>query len=142
MAGGADARGPHGRNGQGAAVSRRLQRLDPADQGAHRHALDGNPHPDRREGDRHRSGRDRPVGQTGRAGAAGYAERGIGGYYLDILPDRVALARYGIMIQDVQDVIATALGGQTVTTTVEGRQRFGVNMRYPRDLRSDPISIA
>jgi hypothetical protein len=49
MAGGADARGPHGRNGQGAAVSRRLQRLDPADQGAHRHALDGDPHPDRCE---------------------------------------------------------------------------------------------
>src|SRR4029453_8016023 len=49
---------------------------------------------------------------------------------------------YGIMIQDVHDVIATALGGQTVTTTVEGRQRFGVNMRYPRDLRSDPSAIA
>ncbi len=74
--------------------------------------------------------------------SSAYAERGIGGYYLDIIPDRAALARYGIMIQDVQDVIATALGGQTVTTTVEGRQRFGVNMRYPRDLRSDPISIA
>ncbi len=70
--------------------------------------------------------------------SSAYAERGIGGYYLDIVPDRAALARYGIMIQDVQDVIATALGGQTVTTTVEGRQRFSVNMRYPRDLRSDP----
>jgi Cu(I)/Ag(I) efflux system membrane protein CusA/SilA len=74
--------------------------------------------------------------------SSAYAERGIGGYYLDIVPDRAALARYGIMIQDVQDVIATALGGQTVTTTVEGRQRFSVNMRYPRDLRSDPASIA
>jgi copper/silver efflux system protein len=74
--------------------------------------------------------------------SSAYAERGIGGYYLDIVPDRAALAWYGIMIQDVQDVIATALGGQTVTTTVEGRQRFSVNMRYPRDLRSDPISIA
>ena len=67
--------------------------------------------------------------------SSAYAERGIGGYYLDITPDRAALARYGIMVQDVQDVIATALGGQTVTTTVEGRQRFTVNMRYPRDLR-------
>ena len=57
-------------------------------------------------------------------------------------PDREALARYGIMIQDVQDVIATALGGQTVTTTVEGRQRFSVNMRYPRDLRDNPQAIA
>src|SRR5260370_40848293 len=45
------------------------------------------------------------------------------------------------MVQDVQDVIGTALGGQTVTTTVEGRQRFGVNMRYPRDLRGDTQSI-
>jgi copper/silver efflux system protein len=74
--------------------------------------------------------------------SSAYAERGIGGYYLDVTPDRASLARYGIMVQDVQDVIATALGGQTVTTTVEGRQRFGVNMRYPRDLRSDPQAIA
>ena len=74
--------------------------------------------------------------------SSAYAERTIGGYYLDIVPDREALARYGILIQDVQDVIATALGGQTVTTTIEGRQRFTVNMRYPRDLRSDPRSIA
>jgi Cu(I)/Ag(I) efflux system membrane protein CusA/SilA len=48
----------------------------------------------------------------------------------------------GIMVQDVQDVIGTALGGQTVTTTVEGRQRFSVNMRYPRDLRSNAQAIA
>ncbi|MEO6945444.1 MAG: CusA/CzcA family heavy metal efflux RND transporter, partial [Nitrobacter sp.] len=74
--------------------------------------------------------------------SSAYAERTIGGYYLDITPDRAALARYGITIQDVQDVIATALGGQTVTTTVEGRQRFTVNMRYPRALRSNPQSIA
>ena len=69
--------------------------------------------------------------------SSAYAERALGGYYLDVTPDRAALARYGIMVQDVQDVIATALGGQTVTTTVEGRQRFSVNMRYPRDLRSN-----
>jgi Cu(I)/Ag(I) efflux system membrane protein CusA/SilA len=74
--------------------------------------------------------------------SSAYAERGIGGYYLDVTPDRAALARYGIMIQDVQDVIGTALGGQTVTTTVEGRERFGVNMRYPRDLRDNPQAIA
>ncbi len=74
--------------------------------------------------------------------SSAYAERGIGGYYLDVTPDREALARYGIMVQDVQDVIATALGGQTVTTTVEGRQRFSVNMRYPRDLRESPQAIA
>ncbi|MGH6767083.1 MAG: efflux RND transporter permease subunit, partial [Bradyrhizobium sp.] len=74
--------------------------------------------------------------------SSAYAERGIGGYYLDVTPDRAALARYGIMVQDVQDVIATALGGQTVTTTVEGRQRFSVNMRYPRNLRDNPQAIA
>src|SRR5260221_6944522 len=74
--------------------------------------------------------------------SSAYAERGLGGYYLDVTPDRAALARYGIMVQDVQDVIATALGGQTVTTTVEGRQRFSVNMRYPRDLRSNAQAIA
>ena len=74
--------------------------------------------------------------------SSAYAERALGGYYLDVTPDRAALARYGIMVQDVQDVIATALGGQTVTTTVEGQQRFGVNMRYPRDLRSSPQAIA
>jgi Cu(I)/Ag(I) efflux system membrane protein CusA/SilA len=74
--------------------------------------------------------------------SSAYAERGIGGYYLEITPDRSALARYGIMIQDVQDTIAAALGGQTVTTTVEGRQRFTVNTRYPRDLRDNPKTIA
>ncbi|MEO5758304.1 MAG: efflux RND transporter permease subunit [Mesorhizobium sp.] len=74
--------------------------------------------------------------------SSAYAERVIGGYYLDIVPDREALGRYGLAVGDVQDVIATALGGETVTTTVEGRERYGVNIRYPRDLRSSPQSIA
>ena len=74
--------------------------------------------------------------------SSAYAERGIGGYYLEITPDRAALARYGMLVQDVQDTIAAALGGQIVTTTVEGRQRFTVNMRYPRDLRDHPKTIA
>jgi copper/silver efflux system protein len=74
--------------------------------------------------------------------SSAYAERGLGGYYLDVTPDRAALARYGIMVQDVQNVIGTALGGETVTTTVEGRQRFSVNMRYPRDLRDNAQAIA
>jgi copper/silver efflux system protein len=74
--------------------------------------------------------------------SSAYAERVTGGYYLEITPDRAAMARYGLMVQDIQDTIAMALGGQSVTTTVEGRQRFGVNMRYPRDLRSDPQAIA
>jgi copper/silver efflux system protein len=71
-----------------------------------------------------------------------YAERIIGGYYLDITPDRDALARYGLMVGDVQDVVATALGGDAITTTVEGRERYTVNIRYPRDLRSNPQAIA
>ncbi len=74
--------------------------------------------------------------------SSAYAERVIGGYYLDIVPDREALGRYGLAVGDVQDVIATALGGETVTTTVEGRERYGVNVRYPRDLRSNPQAIA
>nr|CCD32040.1 heavy metal efflux pump, CzcA family [Methylocystis sp. SC2] len=74
--------------------------------------------------------------------SSAYAERVMGGYYLDIAPDRAALARYGLMIDDLQAIIATALGGETVTTTVEGRERYGVNIRYPRDFRSDPRAIA
>jgi Cu(I)/Ag(I) efflux system membrane protein CusA/SilA len=71
-----------------------------------------------------------------------YAERVISGYYLDVVPDRAALARYGLTIGELQEVIASALGGETVTTTVEGRERYGVNVRYPRDFRSDPQAIA
>ena len=71
-----------------------------------------------------------------------YAERVNGGYFLDIVPDRIALGRYGLSIGDVQDTIATALGGDIVTTMVEGRERYGVTIRYPRDLRSDPEAIA
>jgi Cu(I)/Ag(I) efflux system membrane protein CusA/SilA len=71
-----------------------------------------------------------------------FAERITGGFYLNIEPDRQQLARYGLSVGAVQDVIATALGGEMVTTTVEGRERFGVTVRYPRELRSDPQSIA
>jgi Cu(I)/Ag(I) efflux system membrane protein CusA/SilA len=71
-----------------------------------------------------------------------YAERITGGFYLNIEPDREQLARYGLAVGDLQDVIGTALGGEMVTTTVEGRERFGVSVRYPRELRSDPQQIA
>ena len=74
--------------------------------------------------------------------SSAYAERVIGGYFLDITPDREALGRYGLTIGDVQDVIATALGGQSVTSTVEGRERYTVNVRYPRAYRSNPQAIA
>jgi copper/silver efflux system protein len=71
-----------------------------------------------------------------------YAERITGGYYLDIEPDRMALARYGLAVGDLLEVVSSALGGEMVTTTVEGRERFGVTARYPRELRSDPEAIA
>src|SRR5437899_863015 len=71
-----------------------------------------------------------------------FAERALGGYYLDIQPDRAALDRYGLTINDIQQVVQTALGGEMVTNTVEGRERFSVNVRYPRGLRDDPQAIA
>ncbi len=71
-----------------------------------------------------------------------YAERVTGGYYLNIVPERMQLARYGITVGELQEVIGTALGGELVTTTVEGLERFGVIVRYPRELRSSPQLIA
>ena len=73
--------------------------------------------------------------------ASAFAERLTGGYYLDVEPDLRQLARYGLSVGEVQDVIAVALGGELATTTVEGRERFGVIVRYPRELRGDPQSI-
>ena len=60
-----------------------------------------------------------------------FAERAVSGYYLDIDIDRAAAARHGLNVGDVQTVIATAIGGMTVTQTVEGRERYGVRVRYP-----------
>ena len=71
-----------------------------------------------------------------------YAERITGGYYLDIEPDRLALARYGLAVGDLLEVVTVALGGNVITTTVEGRERFDVAIRYPRELRTDPQAIA
>jgi Cu(I)/Ag(I) efflux system membrane protein CusA/SilA len=71
-----------------------------------------------------------------------FAERVLGGYYLNIEPDREAIARYGISIDDVQNTLKSALGGEELTTTVEGRERYGVIVRYPRDLRGSPDAIA
>ncbi|MGH7585876.1 MAG: efflux RND transporter permease subunit, partial [Gemmatimonadales bacterium] len=70
-----------------------------------------------------------------------YAERGFGGRYLDIRPDAAALARYGLTTGDVQEVLAVALGGEEITTTVEGRERFPVQVRYARDFRDSPEAI-
>jgi Cu(I)/Ag(I) efflux system membrane protein CusA/SilA len=74
--------------------------------------------------------------------SSAYAERVNGGYFLDIAPDRARIARYGLSIADVQRTIAIALGAEPITTTVEGRERYSVVIRYPRDVRSDPDAIA
>ena len=66
-----------------------------------------------------------------------YAERVAGGYFVDITPRRETLARYGLTIEDLQNVIMSAIGGETISTTVEGRERYSINVRYPRDLRSN-----
>ncbi len=74
--------------------------------------------------------------------SSAFAERITGGFYINIEPDRTQLARYGLAVGDLQDVIGTALGGEMVTTMVEGRERFGVTVRYPRELRANPQQIA
>ncbi|HWO56894.1 MAG TPA: efflux RND transporter permease subunit [bacterium] len=66
-----------------------------------------------------------------------FSERNTGGYFVDIVPDRTAIARYGLTMRDVQDVIEAAIGGMPIEVTVEGRARFSVNVRYPRDLRQN-----
>ncbi len=71
-----------------------------------------------------------------------FAERITGGYYLDIDPQRDQLARYGLAVGDLLTVVGSALGGEMLTTTVEGRERFAVTMRYPRELRGDAESMA
>ncbi|MBC8514560.1 efflux RND transporter permease subunit [bacterium] len=71
-----------------------------------------------------------------------FADRLTGGTYLDIEVDREAASRHGLTVGDVQDVIMTAVGGMDVTTTVEGRERYAINVRYMRELRSDPAALA
>ncbi|HEY6000022.1 MAG TPA: efflux RND transporter permease subunit [bacterium] len=66
-----------------------------------------------------------------------FAERVTGGYFVDIEPRRDQIARYGLTIAAVQRVIMTAVGGENITTTIEGRERYAVNIRYPRELRDD-----
>jgi Cu(I)/Ag(I) efflux system membrane protein CusA/SilA len=64
-------------------------------------------------------------------------ERSVGGLYVDVIPNRERLARYGLQVEDVNEVIESALGGLPVTTTVEGRNRFTVNVRYAQDFRTN-----
>jgi Cu(I)/Ag(I) efflux system membrane protein CusA/SilA len=71
-----------------------------------------------------------------------FAERVTGGRYIDIEVDRALAARYGLNVMDVQDMIRTAIGGENITTTVEGRERYPVNLRYPRALRDSVSALA
>jgi len=70
-----------------------------------------------------------------------YAERTMGGHALDIEPDRRQLARYGLGVADVTGVIASGVGAEPVTTMIEGRERYPVNLRLARAVRSDPVSL-
>ena len=74
--------------------------------------------------------------------AAVFADRIVGKPYLLIDIDRVKIARYGISIQSVQDVLKVAVGGMVITQTVEGRERYGIRVRYPRELRANPSDLA
>jgi Cu(I)/Ag(I) efflux system membrane protein CusA/SilA len=75
--------------------------------------------------------------RTVRGTLSAYPDRTFGGYYLDFDVDRLAAARYGLTTGDVQDVVRTAVGGMNVTTTVEGVERYPLNVRYARELRDD-----
>ncbi|MSP49017.1 MAG: efflux RND transporter permease subunit [Alphaproteobacteria bacterium] len=71
-----------------------------------------------------------------------YAERPVGGRYVDVAIDRRAAARYGLNIADVQQIVRTAVGGEVVTRSIEGVQRFPVNLRYPQHWRGSPEALA
>ncbi|MGP8237188.1 MAG: efflux RND transporter permease subunit [Limisphaerales bacterium] len=66
-----------------------------------------------------------------------FAERTTGGYFLDFTPNREVAGRYGLSVVDVIDIVETAIGGKTIATTVEGRERYPINVRYARDFRED-----
>jgi Cu(I)/Ag(I) efflux system membrane protein CusA/SilA len=71
-----------------------------------------------------------------------FGDRAVGGYFLDFDIDREKAARHGLTVGDIQDVIMSAIGGMQVTETVEGLERYPVNIRYPRDLRDDPEQLS
>ena len=78
---------------------------------------------------------------VGRYTTSAFAEKTLGGSYLDIRIRRGEIARYGLAVADVQDVVATAVGGMGVTLTVEGLERYSVNIRYPQELRDSLASL-
>jgi len=71
-----------------------------------------------------------------------FGDRAVGGYFLDFDIDRQQVARHGLTVGDVQDVIMSAIGGMRITETVEGLERYPVNLRYPRDLRDNPDQLS
>jgi len=125
------------------------QHLLDADHDPHRDARHRLPHSGRSQGPRPdlteigRIGRDiEGVLSTVPGTRSAFAERTTGGYYLDLRVRRDAVARYGMTVGDVQDVIESAIGGASVSQTVEGRERYSINVRYLRDERSDLESLA
>ena len=70
-----------------------------------------------------------------------YAERELGGFFLDVTPDREAIARYGLDVRQVLDVVESTIGGMDADTTFEGRERYRINVRYPRELRDNVEAI-
>jgi copper/silver efflux system protein len=70
-----------------------------------------------------------------------FADRSTGGFYIDIIPKRDEAARFGLTVADIEDVVETAIGGVKISETVEGRQRFPINVRYAREYRDDPALL-
>ena len=136
------------RDGRGLAPARDQQRLDHAHQGPAGHAVDRHSHARRHQDERR--GLDvirRSDGGRGRHPEVPdtrsvYAERVAGGYFLDFVLNRDKLARYGLSVDDANMMVMTAVGGDNQTTTIEGRERYGVNVRYARDFRDDVDALA
>ena len=70
-----------------------------------------------------------------------YAERVSGGYFLDFAINREEIARYGLAVMDIGQIIESAIGGENIATTIEGRERYPINVRYLRELRDDPEKL-
>ena len=132
-----------------APAARRGERLDHADQEPHRHALYRHSNSGRHQNLRSRLGQDRGDRQEHLRRSCKsipgtrsvYAERVTSGYYLDFELKREEIARYGLTIDDIQMIIESAIGGESITTTVEGRERYPVSVRYARELRDDPEKL-
>ena len=142
-------RRPGQRDGQHDPSARLGKYFHPADHQPDRHAGDRRADDDRRQSVRRRSRRD-PKSVASRwpkcsarclAPSASTPDQIVGKGYLEITIDRQKAARYGINVGDVQDVIEVALGGKPITSTVEGRERYPVRIRYARDFRSDEEQI-